>query len=167
MIGGGGREFDHTGDLGFEVEGADPADLFARAAGALAALLYDPAVVRDRDTIGFSIRGRDLSDLLVRFLGEIVSLFGAVGMQFRRFEVDRLEATVLRATGRGERFDAARHRPRHGIKAVTYHQARVEPCPGGAWRASPCSTRSRAGPSGHSTCTSTGGCSSLGPRPRR
>ncbi len=129
------REFEHTGDLGFEVDGSDPVDLFVRAGGALAALLYDPAVVRPLEPIGFSIGGRDAGDLLVRFLGEIVSLFDATGMQFHSFHVERYETTRLHVTGTGERFDAARHLLRNRIKAVTYHQASFEPRRDGGWRA--------------------------------
>lgn len=129
------RQFDHTGDLGFEVVGADLRRLFTNAGLALADLLYDPIRVRGREEIGIVLQGRDRADLLVRFLGEILYLFDVRGLQVRSLKIRTLEETALRAVAAGETFRSDRHRARTSIKAVTHHQARVVRRADGSWMA--------------------------------
>jgi SHS2 domain-containing protein len=119
------REFEHTGDIGLEVDGADLRQLFTNAGMALADLLYDPERVRATEEIGVFLEGGDRADLLVRFLGEVLYLFDVRGLQFRSFGFRSLEDTRLRAVGCGESFRPDRHQVRTSIKAVTHHQARV------------------------------------------
>lgn len=129
------REFDHTGDLGLEITGADLASLFRNSALALGDLLYDPSRVDPAEEIGILVRGGDTADLLVRFLAEVLYLFDVRGFQSCGFEFPRLGETELRALARGEPIDPDRHRLRQSVKAVTYHQAEVRRTPAGAWRA--------------------------------
>jgi SHS2 domain-containing protein len=129
------REFDHTGDIGFEVVGDAPGTLFANAGLALADLLYDPDRVRPDEEIGIAVEGRDRADLLVRFLAEILYLYDVCGLQLVRLRFPLLERTRLRAIGGGERFRQQRHRARASIKAVTYHHAEVRRRADGTWKA--------------------------------
>ncbi len=53
------RQFDHTGDLGLEVEGTTLRVLFENAGRALFDLLCDLERVRSRDEIGILVEGVD------------------------------------------------------------------------------------------------------------
>lgn len=129
------RQFDHTGDLGLEVEGTTLRVLFENAGRALFDLLCDLERVRSREEIGILVEGVDRADLLVRFLSEALYLFDVGGFQFCRFSFPLLEDRKLRAVGSGEIFREERHRALTSIKAITHHQARVERSPEGLWEA--------------------------------
>ena len=126
---------DHTADLGIIVRGCNLADLFARAGAALADLQYDPSTVRETSHREVRLEEPDQEVLLVRFLNELIVLREVEDFLWRVVEVDMDEKGRLHACLTGERFDEARHSPRTGLKAATYHQLRVEPGAGGMGQA--------------------------------
>ena len=142
---------EHPADVGFRAYGSSLEELFANAALAMMSLGCELAAVEEREQREIAATGGDLEALLYSWLAEILAVGDAEQFVFRRAEITQLSppgkaqasergASTETATGRvrgivrGEKFDRARHHAGTYIKAVTYHQLRVERTPEG-WRA--------------------------------
>jgi SHS2 domain-containing protein len=129
------RFFDHTADLGVEVEGADRAELYAASACALFDLLTDRTALRAETSRTVAASGQDEADLLVNFLRELLYAWNGEGFLGRDCVVKSVSTCRIEALLRGEPFDPTRHRILMEIKAVTYHLCEVRQRPEGAWLA--------------------------------
>lgn len=129
---------EHTADTGIVAYGRDLPELFAAAATGLSALMVDLSTVEERLSrvieVPATIPG-DYAGLLVDWLSELVYLFDAEHLIFRRFEVEWVSDEGVRATAFGEPVDPQRHVLGTGIKAVTYHALEVAQQLDGTWRA--------------------------------
>jgi SHS2 domain-containing protein len=125
---------EHPADVGFIAYGQNLEELFANAALALCSLACDVAGIEERERREVEVTGSDRESLLFAWLAEILAIADAEQMFFRRAQVSELTEGKIRGAVYGEHFDAARHRAGTYIKAVTFHQMRVERAPGG-WRA--------------------------------
>ena len=119
------QPIDHTGDLGMRVFGADLHELFAHAAWGLFDLMTDAERIEPRIGRELAVEAIDLEDLMVRWLGELLYAYDTDRFLTANATFHVLEPTRLRATLRGEPFDATRHPIDTEIKAVTYHQIAV------------------------------------------
>ena len=83
--------------------------------------------VKPREDWKIEVDGDDLEFLLFNFLDEILYIHEAELVVFSEFdiEVDPLEF-VIRAVCYGEPFDLSRHTQGIAIKAVTFHQMKIE-----------------------------------------
>ncbi len=119
----------HTADIGIEVVAGSIDELFAAAArGFTKILITNPSAVRPRVKRQVNLEGTDLTDLMVRWLSELLYLFEVHRLVFRRFAVTVEPSRVtLQANLLGEEYDPVRHHAAREIKAVTYHDATVEP----------------------------------------
>jgi SHS2 domain-containing protein len=72
--------------------------------------------------------------LLVDWLNEVLYWFDGKRIAFRSFRVTEFRDTAIGAVGAGEPRDPERHRARLIVKAVTYHQLKIERR-GGVWLA--------------------------------
>lgn len=126
------REFEHTGDLGIELDAPTRGELFRRAAIAIASLLVEMAGVAEIEQREIVVEAEADLDLMHDLLTELLALFTVEGFIWRDASVKEAGRS-LRVTLRGEPFDPARHTFRGEIKAVPYHQLMVENSPGG-WR---------------------------------
>ena len=128
------RWVDHTSELELQIEAATETEVFEEATAALSELLADddgraPAPA-ERDVRDVAAAGGDRATLLADWLGELVFLAETEGfMPTGLARLDR-EGDDLRA-----RVEGHRGRPRHLVKAVTYHGLSFDR-DGGAWRAS-------------------------------
>jgi len=127
------REFDHTGDLGIELEAPSRDELFRRAGLALAAILVEPGNVAPRERRVVEVPVGSNIDTMHDMLTALLTLFSFADFIWGDASVTE-RAGSLGVTGYGERFDPSRHEFRGEIKAVTYHQLVVEES-GGGWRA--------------------------------
>ncbi len=127
------REFEHTGDVGIEIIAPDRDQLFRRAALALASLLVDRSRVEEREEREVSVKGETDADLMHDLLAELLDVFVVDEFVWRDASVVCRDGSI-KATLKGERFDADRHQFRGEIKAVTYHQLTVRQ-EGTDWRA--------------------------------
>jgi SHS2 domain-containing protein len=123
------RTFDHTADLGIEVEADSLDDLFATAAQGLVSLVVaNPETIRESSERTVRLSAQDLTDLLIGWLSEVLFLIETNHEVYARFAVSveqrppRLEATVF-----GEPIDRQRHVLDHEVKAVTHHGAEIRP----------------------------------------
>ena len=97
------------------------------ASRALLEVTGDPRRVRPLRRRILRAEGVSLEDLLVRWLSELLHRQQTRGWLVSTVEVDRVDRTRFRATGRilGEPYNPARHVRRREVKAVTYHQLRL------------------------------------------
>jgi SHS2 domain-containing protein len=134
MIREGFHLFAHTADIGIEAWGPDLASLFRQGALALFEAAIEPARVEERLVERVEVEAEDVELLYKEWLSSLLYLFAARGLVFRRFDVEEIAETRIRAACHGERFDEIRHRLKTDLKAVTYHQLQVRR-EGGGWRA--------------------------------
>jgi SHS2 domain-containing protein len=128
------RFFDHTADLGIELEAPTRAALFAEAAAALCAALTEPSRVEARETRALELAEADEGLLLVAFLNELLFWFeqgwicrsATAALHDRGPSEPRLEARIS-----GEPYDPERHPVKVLLKAATYHGLEIEPIPEG------------------------------------
>jgi SHS2 domain-containing protein len=120
--------FDHTGDIGIDVDAPDPGSVFADAACAFAETITDREALPGEDAREISLAGEGLDLLLVDWLSELLYHF-----ETNRWLPREVEATISGAEGRwalearlsGGRLDPDRHEVRVSVKAVTYHALAV------------------------------------------
>ncbi|HUA33871.1 MAG TPA: archease [Candidatus Binataceae bacterium] len=127
------REFEHTGDLGIELDAPTRQELFARALIALSHLMVEQNEVRVRAERSFIVAITDDAEMLHDTLSRALTIFLADGFIWNDAAVidNNGELTV---TLKGESFDPKRHQLVTELKAVTYHQLAVEH-QGDRWRA--------------------------------
>ena len=118
--------FEHTADLGLRATAPDLDILFAEAAACLfSAIVEDLATVRPETAVTVELRGDDREYLLFDWLKELLYRFDAEHMVFAKFEV-RVRDDGLTGIAWGEPLDPARHMLGHEVKAITYHELKVE-----------------------------------------
>lgn len=128
------RILEHTADVGFEAFGSTRQEVFENAARALAHLMAEPQCVEPREKVRIEVTGSDPCNLLVNWLSEILYLCDTEQWLFRDFELSSLGEQAASGWAWGEIRDRARHQINLQIKAITYHQLRLEESRGG-WRA--------------------------------
>ena len=128
------RLTDHTADLGLLISGVDLRDLFANAAYALFDQLCESSPKESSVERLMEIGGEDLPDLLINWLRELLYFWNGEQLLLQKVFVKAVTERHLRATIVLFPHDPLRHRILAEIKAVTYHQVRVDKVPNG-WEA--------------------------------
>ena len=118
--------FEHTADIGLRARAADLNTLFAEAARAFFSVLVENyADVRAADEFSISVEADARDDLLYDWLAELLYLYDTQHVLLAEFDVSVGEGHV-KATVRGEPVDFDRHRLDMDVKAITYHELKVE-----------------------------------------
>ena len=117
---------EHTADVGIIAYGNNMSQAFANAAKALFSLItelddVDEVIYKDIELVA-----PDSETLLVEWLNELVYLFDAENILFKRFDIVELGDTHLKAKSYGEKVNSAKHKLKTGVKAATYHMLRVD-----------------------------------------
>ena len=120
------RFLEHTADMGIEAEGDSLATLFQQMALGLRQIITACPDIRPQTEMIIEVVGMDREELLVNWLGELVFLLETRHFLPACFEIETIDEQRLRARVRGETFDPARHFLEREVKAITYHQIRVE-----------------------------------------
>ena len=124
--------FDHTADLGLRIRAGDLNTLFAEAGLALGSILVeDAASVRPTRRVEVALPADEVEYLMFDWLRAILYHFEVDRLLVARCEVRVSPTAGLRATLEGETFDPSRHELSHEVKAITYHDLRVEETEGG------------------------------------
>lgn len=123
--------FEHTADIGLHAFGSTLPELFIHAAEGMESLMVPPEQVRVLVSREIAVEGHDLVSLLIAWLNELNFLFDTEYLLFREFEIEILTETHLKGRASGEPYDAQRHTLSSAIKAVTWHEAAVEPTANG------------------------------------
>ncbi len=113
---------EHTAEAGIIARGATLAEAFANVAEGMYDLMLELDGVEERESRELALEDQNTEALLVDWLLELLFLTETEGLVFRRFAVDELSGTRLRARVWGERFDPERHRSHNVVvKAVTHY----------------------------------------------
>lgn len=119
------REFEHTADLGIEVEATDLPSLFSSAGEALYGLVADPSGMELKKEIEVSAVGEGWEELFHSWLCELLAQFNLKGFIGKRCEVIRFEPGRVEGRVKGEILDLDRHCFHTEIKGVTYHGLKI------------------------------------------
>jgi SHS2 domain-containing protein len=123
---------EHTAEAGIVAYGATLAEAFANVAEGMYDLIVDLDGVEERETRDLAVEGESSEKLLVGWLLELIFLTETEGLVFRRFQVDELSDTKLRARAWGEPFDPERHHSNNVmVKAVTQYLLEIREEDGG------------------------------------
>jgi SHS2 domain-containing protein len=117
---------EHPADIGFRTFGDSLAELYANSALAMLSIASEPAEVEPRERYALSVSSGDRESLLVDWLSEVLYWFDGKRIAFREFNVTVLTETHIDAAGLGEPRDPRRHSSHLVVKAVTYHQLKIE-----------------------------------------
>lgn len=120
---------DHTADVAIAAYGNDVKQAFANAALGMFSLMIDIGKIKEMTSLTVTATADDRKDLLVAWLNELIYTFEVERMLFKRFEIETLEDTKLKAECYGEKIDL-RHKLKMEIKAATYHMLQIEEKPG-------------------------------------
>lgn len=120
------RLLEHTADIRLRIYGRSLRGLFQNAVCALTDTLTDFQKVKKKISKRIRITAENRELLLVRLLQELLFLFDARGFVVRRLEFIRFDDKMIMARAWGEKFSPARHLSKTEVKAVTYHQLKVE-----------------------------------------
>ena len=119
--------FDHTADLGLRIRAGDLNTLFAEAGLALGSILVeDPASVEPARRVAIDLPADEIEYLMFDWLRAILYQFEVDHLLVARCDVQVSPTAGLQAVLEGETFDPARHELSHEVKAITYHDLRVE-----------------------------------------
>ena len=124
----------HTADIGLTIYGEDLEALFQHAGEGLFHIITDLRKVKPRLEKRVKLKRQSLDRLLVDWLGELLYLHDVDHLLFGEFAVESAGGDGLKATVRGEPFQEGVHVIKTEVKAVTYHQIRVERTNSG-WKA--------------------------------
>lgn len=117
---------EHTADLGVRVTAATLPDLFIQAAKGMYALLgrLEPGTEPAEKIL--QLQAPDTESLLHDWLGELLWELDGNGHLFNSLEFEWFDAQHLTARCRGTVLDAQRSERTVEIKAVTYHDLRIQ-----------------------------------------
>lgn len=121
---------EHTADLGLVAYGATAKEAFENAAFGMFDLMVDLTGTPETGEIEVRAEADDTEGLLVAFLNELLFIFETQELVLARFDIIDWDA-VTRLSARAWGAPLADQEPREQIKAVTYHDMRVEQTPEG------------------------------------
>jgi SHS2 domain-containing protein len=116
---------EHTADIGIVAYGADIKQVFANAALGLFNLMADLDNLKEDVKREIELSAEDIEVLLVEWLNELIYISEVEHIIFKRFEINELSNTQLKATCFGEKIKPGQHRLKREIKAATYHMLRL------------------------------------------
>ncbi len=117
---------DHTADIGLRARGGDLKELFINAACGMFSILADLKNVQTKESIKIKLEAPNVEELFLLWLSELLYQYNSKKIIFNKFLVDKLSERTISAQAQGEKFDLHRHRLKTEIKAVTYHQLKVQ-----------------------------------------
>jgi len=116
---------DHTADIGIVAYGADIKQVFANAALGLFNLMADLGDFKEDVQRDVELSAEDIEILLVEWLNELIYIFDVEHIIFKRFEIEELASTKIKARCFGEKMKPRKHKLKREIKAATYHMLRI------------------------------------------
>ncbi|MFO7667612.1 MAG: archease [Desulfobacterales bacterium] len=117
---------DHTADLGIEVYGSCLRELFENAGYAMFDVITETSGLNALSETTINITGEDWPDLMVNWLRELLYLWTGKGLLVKTINIISLSEYALSANIKFDHFDSGRHLIKTELKAVTYHQVKVE-----------------------------------------
>jgi SHS2 domain-containing protein len=127
--------FEHTADIGVRVYGATLAEVFENAATALYAALGQLAKAESGKRKEIKIEAVTLEDVFHDWLAELLYEVETKHVMYDKITVLEAGPGLMTAELEGGVVDFSRSETNEEIKAVTYHELRVEKLADGRWRA--------------------------------
>ncbi len=116
-------------DAAFEVIGKDLNELFADSAIATFATMADLNSVGQVEAREINLENKELDKLLHDWISELIYLKDADKLIFSKFDVNidkKNDEYTLKATVHGETINEAKHKLGIDVKAITWHELKVE-----------------------------------------
>jgi SHS2 domain-containing protein len=119
---------EHTADLQFMSYGSTLGECFRNAARAMFSTIVAPETIDDKITRKIELHEKDLQTLLHNWLAELLFLFESDLVVFNDFDlkVEWDNGYNLEAVAKGDEIYHNKHQIETDIKAVTYHDMRIE-----------------------------------------
>jgi len=123
---------EHTADLSVRINAADEKELLELGADAVYQLLGQP-VSSDLEPKPYPItlQANNYEELLHDWLAEVLYWTQVRQILFDRYEFQTLRPTTIKATAWGRKMDVEKSNIHIEIKAVTYHNLKIEQTPNG------------------------------------
>jgi SHS2 domain-containing protein len=119
---------EHTADLKIRATGKTLEEALKEAAKAVTAAIASDSKILPKTEKAFVIKINKPQILVHDFLAQIIYLFATEKLLFSQFDLELKEAIgyKLSAKLKGEKYDPKRHKLVKEVKAVTYHDMKVE-----------------------------------------
>lgn len=125
---------EHTADVLVRAYGRTLEEVLANIAKGMFEVMTDTSRINPQLSVEIHVCGYDLENLVYKWLEELLYYHDAYNYVFGEFKVDsisekatdREKLICIKARAYGEEFDRQRHEPRTVVKAVTYHQMRID-----------------------------------------
>ena len=117
---------DHTADIGIKVYAKELKEIFETAARAMFEIIADLKNVKPREKRTIELKGSATDELLIFWLSELLFQYEVYQILFADFAVDKISQFSIIANAYGQRFDKNLHEIKTEIKAVTYHDLKIE-----------------------------------------
>lgn len=117
---------EHPSDMGIEAYGNSLKEVFEYAALGLVSIIVDPTTVDPVEQRYIKLKGSDPENLLVKWLSEVLYLYDGQEFVTSDVSIKDLTAKELEAVVTGETVDERKHVFKMDVKAITYHQLKVE-----------------------------------------
>jgi len=116
----------HTADIGIKAYGKNLPELFKNAAYGMFEIIADLDGLKGSIKEPIEIKADNREELLVAWLGELLYHFYTKQIIFFDFDIEEIGDTALKAKAIGRHVGENRNRLKTEIKAVTYHELKVE-----------------------------------------
>ena len=117
---------EHPSDLGIEAHGSSMQELFQNAAHGFMSVVAGTSKIESCQNRSIELQALDRENLMVRWLTEILYLYDAEKFLTADVKFETLTDTLLKANLLGEPYDVSKHELKLDVKAITYHQLKVE-----------------------------------------
>jgi len=121
--------FEHKADTGIRGTGNSYEEAFAECARSMCQAMADVNKIGAKEHEKLDLETKDLEELLVAFLNHLLYLKDVKGTFYNKFDLYITNVGgkwQLKGTAHGEKIDRKKHRAKGEVKAVTYHQLKVE-----------------------------------------
>jgi SHS2 domain-containing protein len=129
---------EHTADIGIEAEAKNLEKVFADIALGMFEVMTSTKKIKRKIKKEIKIESEDLQALLYDFLEKFLILHDTENLMFSKFDVKKIQKEKdkwnLECEAWGEEFDPKKHEDRTLVKAVTYHEMKIEKTSKG-WKA--------------------------------
>ena len=119
------EQLEHTADVMVRAYGKTLEECYGNAAYALFNTMVDASTILPTEEIDILQEGHDYESLLYNFLSEFLYVHDVTRLVLCEFEVT-IEGFKIKCKAKGERLDLEKHRPKTEIKAITYHELKVD-----------------------------------------
>ena len=123
------RIFGHTADIGIDVRGKTPEDVFINSAKAMFEIIADTSCIKSLKKIDIIKQAQGYDELLREWLSELHYLYSVRQIVFGEFVIRQLNDKIIKAVAFGQKLSY--NKIKTEIKAVTYHALEFRKTKGG------------------------------------